>query len=87
MYGMLNFIFIDGPYLTKAMSLPELTDGWDAMHQRRGESFTSARKRLITDLITNLKGRFESITEVINAMKIANFRVWPIPEDVDEVEG
>lgn len=48
--------FIDGPYPTKAKYLLELTDGWDAMHQRGGESFTSARKRLITDLITNLKG-------------------------------
>ena len=76
-------IFSDGHYLTKGKGLLGLSDEWQL---RNAESFSSSRLALIEGLIQSLEGRFE-MEAIIQAMKIANFKVWPLPEEADKIEG
>jgi hypothetical protein len=54
---------------------------------RPGQTFQSCRKLLVDNLIKSLENRFE-MSNVIQAMSVANFRVWPVAgSDAQEREG
>jgi hypothetical protein len=55
---------------------------------RPGQTFLSCRKLLVENLIKSLENRFE-MSHIIQAMAVANFRVWPVAgsSDAQEREG
>ncbi|XP_014675882.1 PREDICTED: zinc finger protein 862-like [Priapulus caudatus] len=71
----------DGPYLTKAKSI-----FCDGAVQVVGAQFHASKQQLIIRLTTSLDDRFE-MPGIIEAMKVANFKVWPLPEDLVEIQG
>lgn len=79
--------FRDGPYLRKGkQSLGLDTDeDIESVQERRGESFPSARRRLVNELKKSLEGRFEC-EGIIQAMSISNFKSWPRKSDDNHTE-
>ena len=79
--------FRDGPFLLKGKQSLGLTPDEDIgpVQQRRGESFSSARQKLIDELKKSLQSRFECVA-VIQAMSICNFRSWPVQSDDNKTE-
>ncbi|CAG2257191.1 unnamed protein product [Mytilus edulis] len=77
----------DGPFLLKGKQSLGLTPDEDIgpVQQRRGESFSSARQKLIDELKKSLQSRFECVA-VIQAMSICNFRSWPVQSDDNKTE-
>ena len=69
----------------KAEADQELTSNW-SMRQRAGETFENARQSLIKALVHSLSNRFDS-PEIIQAMHIANFMTWPLPDEMSKIEG
>jgi hypothetical protein len=73
-----------GPSLSKGKQSLGLIS-IDDLGQRRGDSFPSARKKLIDELKKSLQSRFEC-EGVIQAMSICNFRSWPGSSEDNKTE-
>ena len=80
--------FRDGPYLKQGRQLVGRLELNDILQRTGTASFSAARRNLVEGLSDSLSHRFE-MENIVQAMVIANFNIWPlpIPENEKEIQG